>query len=93
MTDFYMNFNDLETFETFEGEAPFEYGIGGVVGSAGWDIDLIGPYAPIKSYDKYGVPKYGKAEGYYLNLRSDLKLPDELDAYRIYPENPIRVWA
>lgn len=93
MTDFYMNFKKAETFESFEGEPPFEYGPGGIVGSEGWDIDVIGPFTPVKSYDKQGVPKYGAPEGFYVNLRSDEPLPAELDPYRIYPETPVRVWA
>lgn len=94
MTDFYMNFNSEEVFETVQGREPFNYGEGGVLQSEGWSIDILGGgFTKISSWDKEGNPIFTDVAGYLVNLRSDKTLPEDLVEYQVYPKTPIRVWA
>lgn len=94
MTDFYLNTKTAETFESLKSSTPFEYGEGGVVGSEGWNIDIIGDgQMRVVSWDSEGVPTMGPIGGFLINLRSDNALPEALKQYQVYPVTPIRVWA
>lgn len=94
MTDYYLNLPDAESFETLKGEAPFEYGEGGVTQSAGWSVDVIGEgQTRAVSWDAEGEPTYEVMPGFLVNLRSNFALPEALEQYRVYPIIPIRVWA
>lgn len=95
MADIYLKFPDEETFETFQGAEPFEYGEGGVLQSEGWSIDILGGgFTKITSWSKEGEPTYSPVEGFLVNLRSANKaIPDSMLEYQVYPRTPIRVWA
>lgn len=94
MTDFYLNVNDAETFETLKGVVPFEYAEGGATQSKGWDVDVIGSgQSYVESWNSEGEPTYKVIPGFLINLRSDSQLPEELLKYEVYPVSPIRAWA
>lgn len=94
MTDYYLNLPDAESFETLKGEAPFEYGEGGVTQSTGWSVDVIGEgQTRVVSWDAEGEPTYEVIPGFLINLRSNLPLPESLIQYQVFPPTPIRVWA
>lgn len=94
MTDTYLNFPDKETFETFHGRAPFEYGEGGILQSTGWSLDILGDgFTKVESWDKEGNPTYIPVPGFLVNLRSDNSLPEDLLDFQVYPKTPIRMWA
>lgn len=89
-----MDFIDADTYESLLGSAPFEYGPGGVIRSAGWDVDVIGDSeVRIVSWDKEGTPTTEPIGGFLVNLRSEDALPDSLTKYQVFPQTPIRVWA
>lgn len=94
MTDYYLNLPDAESFETLKGEAPFEYGEGGVTQSTGWSSDVIGEgQTRVVSWDEDGEPTYEVIPGFLINLRSSIELPESLSQYQVFPSTPIRVWA
>lgn len=94
MTDTYLDFNDVDTFNSLEGTAPFEYGEGGTLQSEGWSIDIVGgDQMRVIGWDEEGQPVVEPIGGFLVNLRSDNPLPKILEQYVIHPETPIRVWA
>lgn len=94
MTDFYLDVKTAEIFESLKGSTPFEYGEGGAVGSAGWDVDIIGDgQVRVVSWDAEGTPTTEPMGGFMVNLRSAFHLPEPLVQYQVFPTNPIRVWA
>lgn len=94
MTDFYMNIPSEAEFSELKGKPPFEYSEGGFVGSEGWDVDIIGSgQNDVVGWDEDGEPTLKPIEGFLVNLRSELALPDELRQYQVFPSSPIRVWA
>jgi len=94
MTDFYLDVKTAETFDSLKGLVPFEYGEGGVVGSPGWDVDILGDgQMRVVSWDSEGVPTMEPIGGFLINLRSDIPLPESVQEYEVFPETPLRVWA
>ena len=94
MTDFYLDVKTAETFDSLKGSVPFEYGEGGVVGSAGWDVDILGDgQMRVVSWDSEGVPTMESIGGFLINLRSNIPLPESVQEYEVFPETPLRVWA
>jgi hypothetical protein len=59
-------------------------------------IDVIGViYKPTGSFittDEGEVPEMAPVEGWHVNVRVKEEAP-ELDAYRIFPQSPVRGWA
>lgn len=69
----------------------------GWYGSTYWCIDDIGAlYAPTGDFDEHGAPVLAALPGYHVNglwCGPEEVLPAELNAFRIYPETPLRVWG
>lgn len=94
MTDFYLDVQSQEVFKTLKGKTPFEFGEGGVIGSDGWSVDILGDgQLRVISWSEDGEPATELVGGFLINLRSDHQLPSELSKYQVYPVTPIRVWA
>jgi hypothetical protein len=59
-------------------------------------IDLIGtiykPTGKMLQSDEGEVPEMAPVDGYHVNVRV-LKEAPELEAYRVHPVTPVRVWA
>jgi hypothetical protein len=59
-------------------------------------IDLIGtiykPTGKMLQSDEGEVPEMAPLDGYHANVRV-LKEAPELEAYRVHPVTPVRVWA
>ena len=59
-------------------------------------IDVIGviykPTGVMLTTDEGEVPEMAPVEGWHVNVRHKEEAP-ELDAYRIFPQSPVRGWA
>ena len=59
-------------------------------------IDVIGviykPTGIMLTTDEGEVPEMASVEGWHVNVRVKEEAP-ELDAYRIFPQSPVRGWA
>jgi hypothetical protein len=59
-------------------------------------IDVIGtiykPTGEMITADEGEVPEMATVEGWHVNVRHKEEAP-ELDAYRIFPQSPVRGWA
>ena len=59
-------------------------------------IDVIGviykPTGSLLPTDEGEVPEMAAVEGWHVNVRHKEQAP-ELDAYRIFPQSPVRGWA
>lgn len=94
MKDFYIRLENAEKFESLSGLVPFEYGEGGVIGTSGWSIDILGDgQTKVVSWDSEGNPTLEPVGGFLVNLRSDSQLPENLREFEVFPKTPIRVWA
>lgn len=61
-----------------------------------WAIDVIGtiykPTGIMLTTDEGDVPEMAPVEGWHVNVRVKEEAP-ELEAYRIFPQSPVRGWA
>jgi hypothetical protein len=59
-------------------------------------IDVIGviykPTGEMLITDEGEVPEMAPVDGWHVNVRHKEEAP-ELDAFRIFPQSPVRVWA
>lgn len=86
--DFYLKFDNESDFENLS-----------IVSSSEFTIDIIGNiYKPTGEmisgeFDEL-IPVMEQAEGYHVNVRSSIGLPEHLQQYMIpNPVDPKRVWA
>lgn len=61
-------------------------------------VDLIGaiykPTGMVDEIDGQSVPVMAAVPGYHANVRTrSEEMANALDALRVYPETPVRVWA
>lgn len=93
MSDYFLKLQSKASFDQLKTRYPFELGEGGVIGSPGWSVDVLGHTFKAVAWDGEGEPTYEPVEGYLINLRSDEPLPENLVKYQVFPETPKRVWA
>ena len=59
-------------------------------------IDVIGviykPTGNVLTTDEGEVPETAPVEGWHANVRHNAEAP-ELEAYRVFPQSPVRGWA
>lgn len=62
----------------------------------GLALDIVGeihqPTGDFEIVDGLEVPVFADLTGWHVNLRGE-ELPEDLVPFRIYPQNPRRVWA
>lgn len=84
MIDYYLKFKDQKEADSV---------LADIVAS----IDVIGEiYKPtgklLADEDSNEYPEFAAIKGYHVNVRADEEIP-ALDAYKIEPSTPSRVWA